>query len=113
MTSRLLRQFEDEKKSISQQLADEKELDIKEEYWAINVLEGIEEGIFVDTSTCRFRFRAQTEKDAETSCAVCLSKLCHSNVTFCSNAHWFCNDCIRKLLSMNNVKCPMCRKKMF
>ncbi len=112
-SSQLLRQCEGDEESILQQLEYEERLDVQLELWELDIQTGLEGGVFIDTSTGKIRFRAQTEEDSQTICAICIDSTHYSNPRYCKYDHWFCFRCILKLVREVNIKCPMCHQIMF
>jgi hypothetical protein len=45
------------------------------------------------------------------NCSICF-KVIRNGVRACKNDHYYCNDCLRKHLRVNQKTCPDCREKI-
>lgn len=45
-------------------------------------------------------------------CSICLDEINSENICVTECNHKYCKDCLEKLLSNENLNCPMCRRKI-
>lgn len=49
----------------------------------------------------------------EVSCPICLDVIPTKDIKFTSCGHKYCDECLKKLKTMPNRKCAICRRKIY